>query len=220
MKIKPHKNKTVRKLPRLDINSLKNILKSISPKKAISVALLVAVVGAGVYGTIVGIKEKIEDKKLQESVTTTETPAITIKGNEKVFTENGVKITLTDRFEIFEDPEIVAGFVAEGIEIYIVNDTFDEVPEFKDYTEYEFAQYLLKGDDTSKITEIDGDVYIEYIFDSDKGIIQAYVVKVSKISNGFLLSHFITNNADAMAYKEHIIKWAKSIEYVGVEETE
>ena len=216
MKIKPHKNKTVRKLHKFDVN----ILKKISPKKVISAILLIALVSVGIYGTAIGVKEKIDDKKLQENITTTEAPVINLKGKEKTFNVNGVKITLTDRFEIFEDPEIIAGFVSEGIEVYIVNDTFDDVPEFKDYTEYEFAQYLVEGDDTSKITEIDGEVYVEYIFDSDKGIIQAYFVKISKISNGFLLSHFITNNADALAYKEHIIKWAKTIEYVGVEETE
>lgn len=211
MKIKPHKNKTVRKLSRIDIKNLKKI----NPKKAIAGVLLLAIVGAGVYGTTVGIKGTIEDKKLQENVTTTKTPVITVKGREKTFTENGVKITLTDRFEIREDSTIDAGFTANGIEIYFFNETFEEYPEDKALTVSEFLKDLaeMNGEDPESIKEEDGLYYFEYMYDTGKKL-DAYVVTAYKHDDGFLIANFITANADALAYKEHIIKWAKTVEYV------
>ncbi len=210
MEIKPHKNKTVKQLSKFDI-------KKINLKKTVAVLLLLVVIGFGIYGTSIGIKEEIEDKKFQDSVTTTEAPVINLKGKEKTFVENSIKITLTDRFEIFDDSAIEAGFVADGIEIYILKDSFEEFPEYKDYSEIEYARHLVEmnGDVSVEIKEIDDDVYLEYIFASEKGYLQAYVVKVSKETDCFLLSNFITVNSDALAYKEHIMKWAKTIEYVG-----
>lgn len=217
MKIKPHKNKTVSKLSKIDFKSLN--YKRLVPKIIVAI-LLVAIIGMGVYGTIYGIKEEIRDKEIQENITTTEPSVIKMDGKEKVFTENGIKITLTEDFEIFEDPAIDAGFVADGVEVYIINDTFEDNSEFKDYTEIEYAEYLIgmNTDVSVEIKEIDDDVYLEYLFNSEKGYLQAYVVKVSKEKDGFLLSNFITKNTDALAYKEFIMKWAKSIEYVGVDE--
>ncbi len=211
MKIKPHKNKTVKKLSMPDMKSLKKI----NPKKMVAAVLLVAIIGAGVYGTSVGIKEKIEDKKLENSVTTTEAPVITIKGREKVFTENGVKITLTDRFEIKEDSAIDAGFTAQGVEIYFFNETFEDYPEDRELTVPEFLKSLaeMNGKDPESIKEEDGLYYFEYMYDTGKKL-DAYVVTAYKHNDGFLIANFITANADAMAYKEHIIKWAKSVEYV------
>ena len=52
------------------------------------------------------------------------------------------------------------------------------------------------------------------MYDSSKKI-DAYVVTAYKHNDGFLIANFITANTDAIAYKEHIIKWAKSVEYVG-----
>ena len=204
MKIKPHKNKTVAKLPKIDFKGID--YKRLVPKIIVAI-LLIAVVGMGVYGTVYGIKEKIREKDNKENTTTTVKPVIYMEGKDKTFTENGIKITLTEDFEIFEDPAIEAGFVADGIEVYII----------KDYSEIEYAKHLIEmnGDISVETKEIDDDVYLEYIFDSEKGIIQAYVVKVSKESDCFLLSNFITASADALAYKEHILKWAKTIEYVG-----
>ncbi len=214
MKIKPHKNKTVSKIPNIDFKSID--YKRLVPKIIVAI-VLVAVIGMGVYGTIYGIKEEIRDKEIQDNTTTTKPPVIEMNGKEKAFTENGIKITLTEDFEIFEDPAIDAGFVADGIEVYIIKDSFEDFPEYKDYSEIEYAKHLIEmnGDVSVETKEIDDDVYLEYMFDSEKGIIQAYVVKVSKESDCFLLSNFITASADAIAYKEHILKWAKTIEYVG-----
>lgn len=211
MKIKPHKNKTVRKLPKFDIKSLKKI----NPQKAVAVILLLVVIGFGIYGTVVGVKEKIQDKKLQGSITTTEPPVITVKGREKTFTENCVKITLTDRFEIREDSAIDAGFTATGIEIYFFNETFEDFPEYKELTLPEYLKKLaeMNGEDPESIKEEDGVYYFEYMYDTGKKL-DAYVVTAYKHEDGFLIANFITANADAIAYKEHIIKWAKTVEYV------
>jgi hypothetical protein len=214
MKIKPHKNKTVAKLPKIDFKGID--YKRLVPKIIVAI-LLIAVVGLGVYGTVYGIKEKIREKEYKENTTTTVKPVIYMEGKDKTFTENGIKITLTEDFEIFEDPAIDAGFVADGIEVYIIKDSFEDFPEYKDYSEIEYAKHLIEmnGDISVETKEIDDDVYLEYLFDSEKGIIQAYVVKVSKESDCFLLSNFITSSADAIAYKEHILKWAKTVECVG-----
>ncbi len=217
MKIKPHKSKTVNKMPKIN---LKNInFKKLAPK-AIAGLLCAVVFAVCVYGTVIGIKEKVEDKINQQNTTTTVPPVIKIKGNEKTFVENGIKINLTDKFEVFDDPAIDAGFVSDGIEIYIIKDMFEDYPEYKDYSEYEYAEHLIGSnkDVSVEISEIDDDVYLEYLFPSEKGIIQAYVIKVSKESDCFVLSHFITEHTNAIAYKEYIMAWAKSIEYVGVEE--
>lgn len=213
MKIKPHKNKTVAKLPKIDFKGID--YKRLVPKIIVAI-LLIAVVGMGVYGTIYGIKEKIRDKENKENTTTTVKPVIYMEGKDKTFTENGVKIVLTDRFEVKEDSAIDAGFVAEGIEIYFFNETFADYPEDKDLTVEEFLKDLaeINGEDPESIKEEDGLYYFEYMYDSGKKI-DAYVVAAYKHENGFLIANFITASADAIAYKEHILKWAKTVEYVG-----
>lgn len=212
MKIKPHKNKTVSKLPKIDFKALD--YKKLVPKIIVAI-LLVAVVGMGVYGTIYGIKEKIRDKEIQENVTTTKTPVIKMDGKEKVFTENGIKATLTEDFEVFDDSAIDAGFVAEGVELYLFKETFEDFPEYVGLSELEYAKKLaeINGEDPESVKEENGLVYFEYLYDSTKEI-DAYVVSVYSYDDGFLIANFITSNSDAIAYKEHILKWAKSIEVV------
>lgn len=212
MKIKPHKNKTVAKLPKIDFKGID--YKRLVPKIIVAI-LLIAVVGMGVYGTIYGIKEEIRDKENKENTTTTVKPVIYMEGKDKTFTENGVKIVLTDRFEVKEDSAIDAGFVAEGIEIYFFNETFADYPEDKDLTVEEYLKDLaeINGEDPESIKEEDGLYYFEYMYDSGKKI-DAYVVTAYKYENGFLIANFITASADAIAYKEHILKWAKTVEIV------
>ncbi len=212
MKIKPHKNKTVSKIPKIDFKSID--YKRLVPKIIVAI-VLVAVVGMGVYGTIYGIKEEIRDKEIQENVTTTKAPVIKMEGKEKAFTENGVKITLTDKFEIKKDSAVDAGFVAEGIEIYFFNETFEEYPEDKDLTVEEYLKDLaeINGEDPESIKEEDGLYYFEYMYDSGKKL-DAYVVTAYKHTDGFFIANFITSNSDAIAFKEHIMKWAKTVEIV------
>lgn len=213
MKIKPHKNKTVSKIPKIDFKSID--YKRLVPKIIVAI-VLVAVIGMGVYGTIYGIKEEIRDKEIQDNTTTTKPPVIEMNGKEKAFTENGIKATLTEDFEIFKDSAIDAGFVAEGVELYLFKETFEDFPEHEGLSELEFAKKLaeINGEDPESVKEEDGLVYFEYLYDSTKEI-DAYVVSVYSYDDGFLIANFITSNSDAIAYKEHILKWAKTIEYVG-----
>lgn len=174
--------------------------------------LLVALVGVGIYGTVLGIKDTVKQKQHQEDTTEATTQEFPIKGAEKVFEYGDMKITLTEDFQVLEEEGEPYGYAAQGIKIYIDEETNGEFPENKGLTLEEYAKKMVELN-KRKVEEIvyeDNYCHVTYLF-GGSGIVERYTVCMYEGVDGFWIVHFITSNKSAQAYKSHIMKWADSV---------
>lgn len=180
--------------------------------KIILWVLLAALVAVGIYGTVLGIKDNVEQKQKEENTTEATTKAFPLTGTEKTFEYENMKITLTEDFEVFEDPVIDIGYVAQGIKIFISKESFEDFPETKGLTLQEYAKQLVEnnGEDPDKIVFEDGFCYCNFLYNGS-GQVESYTVCMYEDTDGFWIAHFITSYKSADAYEANILKWAKSV---------
>ncbi len=190
--------------------NFKNILKG----KIVLAVLLALVVGVGIYGTVLGLKSTIEEKKKEKQFNITTTEKFELTGKAKEFSCENFSITLTDDFEDFEDVEIDLGAVSDGIDVYVVADKFEKNSEASKMTAFEFAKSLVDPEDKStKISEVDGIPCAEYRFVGEiDGVVKDYKVFCYKGENCFWMVHFITETQYTLKYEPYVAQWIKTVE--------
>ena len=182
--------------------------------KIILSILLAIVVAIGVFGTIIGIKDVVREKKRNERINNTTTEKFELGKDEKEFSTKKFSITLTEDFEIFEDSAIEIGCVAEGIEVFVFEDTFEEGSKESKMTAMEYVEELTVDFDGSvKISEHNGVPFIEYIYQGENDeVVKNYKVFCYKGEDGFWMVHFITEIDYSLVYKPYIFEWLETIE--------
>ena len=182
--------------------------------KIILSILLAIVVAIGVFGTIIGIKDVVREKKRNERINNTTTEKFELGKDEKEFSTEKFSITLTEDFEIFEDSAIEIGCVAEGIEVFVYEDTFEDGSKESKMTAMEYVEDLTVDFDGSvKISEHNGVPFVEYIYQGENDeIVKNYKVFCYKGEDGFWMVHFITEIDYSLVYKPYIFEWLETIE--------
>jgi hypothetical protein len=186
--------------------------KKISPFKIALAILLVAVLGVGVYGTIIGIKATIKDNK-EESPTTT-TMALSVGGAEKTFKNGRFSITLTSDFKEKEDSALEAFYSTDGAEVLVLKESFEEYPESKNLTVEEYLNRLImmNGDVNAEILEdSNGVYYVEYLY-SGSGKVQRYSAYAFKTDDAFWTVDFIYPKRYTEKMIPYVEKWASTVE--------
>ena len=182
--------------------------------KIILSILLAIVVAIGVFGTIIGIKDVVREKKRNERINNTTTEKFELGKDEKEFSTEKFSITLTEDFEIFEDSAIEIGCVAEGIEVFVYEDTFEDGSKESKMTAMEYVEDLTVDFDGSvKISEHNGVPFVEYIYQGENDeVVKNYKVFCYKGEDGFWMVHFITEIDYSLVYKPYIFEWLETIE--------
>lgn len=182
--------------------------------KIILAILLAVVVGIGVYGTVLGVKEAVKNKRLEDAVNKDTTASIKLNKKTKEFATKKFSITVTEDFEKFEDPAIEVGCISEGIEIYAIGDEFDPETGSDKMTAAEYLENLAAGSEGNvKTDEYEGVPFAEYVYrgENDSNI-KNYKVFCYKGTDCFWMVHFITVSDYTAMYKPYIFEWVKTIE--------
>ncbi len=183
-------------------------------KKIILAFLLVVVIGIGIYGTVISLKDTIEHKrKVDKYLNNETTEKLELSEKTKEFSCKGFSITLPEDFEAEEDSEITLKCVSEGIEVFVFEDKFDANAKELRMTAEEYLQSLAEQDNSIRLSEVDGIPCAEYAFiGEDSGVFRMYKVLCYKGADSFWLVHFITEKEYTDRYAPYISEWIKTIE--------
>lgn len=185
----------------------------ISKGKIVLAVFLAIIIGIGVYGTFLGIKDTVEQKEKEEQYLQTTTEEFVLSAEEKEFSCDKFSITLTEDFEVFEDSAIEVGAVCEGIEVFVLADEFENDSKISEMSPEEYVQELAQSDETVEIKQYNGIPYAEYVYrGEDNGILKEYKVFCYKGENCFWMLHFITNTKYLNRYESHIFEWIETVD--------
>ena len=196
---------------------MKENKKTVSIGKKVLIVLLAIVVGIGVFGTIIGIKTAIEEKRYSDSLNNIETEKIKLSRKEKVFSIKNFSITLTEDFGDFEDidfQEDEIGCVANGIEFYVRPEYFEADSKESKMTAMEFVESIAVGfEGNVKISENNGVPLVEYKYKGeDDDIVKDYKVFCYKGEECFWMVNFMIESHYTQFYKPYIFECVETIE--------
>lgn len=136
--------------------------------------------------------------------------------SEKVFSANGMSITLTDEFSKEKDYYGMLYYDSEEAQVYIAKeeiDVLEEKGEKTDYTLKEYADYLLKSISvTAEIKTEDNITFFEYS-KKPEDVSYNYFVAVFKTSDAFWYFQFACESNLLNEYRPLFKTWAKSIKF-------
>ncbi len=140
---------------------------------------------------------------------------------EKVFSKDGMSITLTDEFEEKEYYDFNAYYDTEEAQVYIMKEDFKLLEENDQDTNAsleEYAQSMMKsGSIDAEIKNEDGLTYFNFekeFQDIDgKYIPYKYYAVVYKSHDAYWLFQFACEEALYSKYEDIFIKWAKSVKF-------
>lgn len=139
------------------------------------------------------------------------------KPKAKVFSADGMKITLTDQF--VETP--IAGFTVcydfKDAAVLALKEKFDLLDGFEDYTLEEYGEAIIENgnfDSSVKLQNKNGLTYFEYLAtNSEINETYKYFVVVYKAPDAFWMIQFATPEAKFSNYQQSFIDWARSVEF-------
>ncbi|MGN1316506.1 MAG: hypothetical protein ACI4VW_05510 [Acutalibacteraceae bacterium] len=180
--------------------------------KVVLAILIAIVVGGGIYGTVIGIKGEVEDRKTQATETDETTEEFKLSQGKKTFSCDGFSITVTDDFENFEDSAIDLGCVNDGLEIYVLKDSFEESSDYSRMTPEEYIRDIIGENNTVQVKEYNGVPYAEYYYrGEDNNILKKYRVFCYKGDGCFWMLHFIAESSYSSKYKPYIFEWVDTV---------
>lgn len=140
---------------------------------------------------------------------------------EKVFSADGMSITLTEEFMnttwAVDDAAGYSAVYSDGtVTMLSLKEEFSLLAGFEEYTLEEYANLTLEGN--GMVTEIhtdeNGQMYFDYLYeDSETGDTYCYYAYVFKSGDAFWLVQFATLEEDAADYADDIVRWVDSITF-------
>ena len=137
---------------------------------------------------------------------------------EKVFSTNGLNITLTEDFQEVDPEELgyTAAFGSKRVIVLALKEPFTIFEGFTDLTVDDYLDLVLlsnsgRGAEKTKINGMDCIVY-DYT-NTETSQTFHYVAYPYKSNNSFWLVQFATLKNDAQKYTDKITKWAQSVSF-------
>ncbi len=134
----------------------------------------------------------------------------------KVFSSNGMSITLTDNFT----EETIQGYTvcygSSDAAVFALRESFDLAEGFEDYTLEEYGELVLKNNKltNSELKKEQGLTYFEHKYtNSDNGITYSYFSALYKANDAFWMIQFAVPEKDADSFHQKIIEWAGSVKF-------
>lgn len=133
---------------------------------------------------------------------------------EKVFTKNGMSITLNEDF----NEETLSGFDAvyssDEVAVFVKNEKFYGDKAFDGMTVDEYCDAVIEANGKNAETKYkDGLTYYEYDGVSDDGYNFRYLAFTYKTDDGFYLIQFAVHEEMYSVYEEDIFTYAKSVTF-------
>lgn len=169
-----------------------------STKKGISISIISIIVGI-IIGYIIGVMLFSSEKE-----------------EPKVFSENGMSITLTNEFKESEAENYTNCYDSANVAIFALKEEFSLLDGSEDYTLEEYGNLVLKSNNHSsaELKEIDGLTGFEYEFTNpDTNDEYQYFSFVYKSEDAFWLVQFATPEENEEEYRSKITQWAKTVSF-------
>ncbi len=136
-------------------------------------------------------------------------------GDEKVFSSDGMTITLTEDFEKADFDGYTVTYDSRFAAVFAIKESFAEAPVLSDYSIEEYADLLAEVNElTDAQIKKDGEhTYVEYDAETDSGETYRYFTYVYKADDAFWFVQFAVPAENAEKYAEDISAWAKSVTF-------
>lgn len=141
--------------------------------------------------------------------------------NEKVFSKDGMSITLTEDFVENKYYGFNAYYDTEEAQVYIMKESFELLKENEqptDISDKEYAEIMMKTQNIdSDISEKDGLTYFYYEKDvlgyAEEYVKNSYYAVVFKTDDAYWLFQFACKKELFAQYEDKFTEWAKSVEF-------
>lgn len=141
--------------------------------------------------------------------------------DEKVFSKDGMSITLTEDFVENEYYGFNAYYDTEEAQVYVMKESFSLLKENDQPTNIsakEYAEIMMKTQNIdSDVLEKDGLTYFYYEKDvlgyAEEYVKNSYYAVAFKTNDAFWLFQFACEKSLYNKYEEKFVEWAKSIEF-------
>ncbi len=141
------------------------------------------------------------------------------EANEKVFTSDGMHITLTEGFKEKEMEGYTACYDSPEIAVFTLKETGDNITTM---TVLDYAQLVLSANASKSpknIETIDGIPSMEYTYTNETTNVEyQYLTFMYKAADAFWLVQFTCKTEDYEADKPYFINWAKTVTFDNVTE--
>ena len=140
-------------------------------------------------------------------------------GDPKTFSGDGMRITLTDRFEKMDGEDFSAYTVCYASKDFVVMATKEEfslLAGAENYTLEEYGDLVIanNGLTDSYLRTKEGLTFFEYTAkSSDSSEVYGYFACVYKAEDAFWLIQFSAGEEELDKYEEQFIEWANSVEF-------
>lgn len=134
----------------------------------------------------------------------------------KVFSENGMSITLTNEFKQVQMQNYTNCYDSAKVAVFALKEDFTLADGFENYTLEQYGNLVLQNNNlsSSELKNIDGLTGFEYEFTNpDTKDTYKYFSFVYKSNDAFWLVQFATLTENVDEYSLKIIEWAKTISF-------
>ena len=134
----------------------------------------------------------------------------------KVFSSNGMTITLTDEFVKTDVENYTVAYDSKNVAVFALKEAFALADGFQDYTLEQYGDLVLQNNNlsSSKIEDKEGLTGFEYEFTNpDTKDTYKYFSFVYKSNDAFWLVQFATLTENVDKYSSKINEWAKTISF-------
>ncbi len=133
----------------------------------------------------------------------------------RVFSDSGMRITLTKDFYQISIPGYTACYNSENVAIFTLKEEFELLDGSEDYTIRQYGELVVQNNSLSvAIQNSNGLTYFEYFYrNPSNGESYQYIAFVYKADDAFWLVQFATLSDDFDEYRGEIMDWAGSVKF-------
>ena len=133
---------------------------------------------------------------------------------EKVFSSNGMNITLTEAFKEATAENFTVAYDSKTVAVFALKEPFTLAEGFEDNTLDQYADLVIRSNGLSSSQKKTGNglIWFEYDFDNPENKnTYHYFSYVYKAKDAFWLVQFATLKSNAEKSSQEITNWAKSV---------
>mgnify|MGYP002669826190 CR=1 FL=1 len=136
----------------------------------------------------------------------------------KVFSAEGMQITLTEAFSKSEMEGYTACFDSREVAVFVLKEPFSLGEGLNELSLDDYAQMVLEANSSKsadRIEEIEGRPFMEYAFyNSDTKEEYTYLAAMYKGPDAFWMVQFSCRTGQYEQYRPFFLEWAKTVELV------
>ena len=146
----------------------------------------------------------------------------TVTASDKVFSSNGMNITLTSAFKESRIDGYTVVYDSPEIAVFGLREAYADAAQLKDMTLSEYADIIYKNNSSKSpkpVSTVDGLTVIEYEFHNEKlNKNYSYFTVMFKCDDCFWMVQFTCETKNYEANRPYFINWAKTVTFTSAAE--